>query len=39
MIARPPTEGGVMAAKPIPKGYHTLAPSLIVDPASELDPV
>ena len=24
-----------MAAKPIPEGYHTLAPSLIVDPASE----
>ena len=24
-----------MAVKPIPEGYHTLAPSLIVDPASE----
>jgi PhnB protein len=24
-----------MAVKPIPEGYHTLSPSLIVDPASE----
>jgi PhnB protein len=24
-----------MAVEPIPEGYHTLAPSLIVDPASE----
>ena len=24
-----------MAVKPIPEGYHTLSPSLVVDPASE----